>query len=717
MVKPIGGKCKKTKINPEETILTPPVEGVPLPNFSSFQMKKPLDSPESKPKKVEQTIGKPMPKLINETEESDKNAGGKIAIPRLPIAKMKQVSPKPLSQPRSKSRNQQKYKAIQPKPFAKSDVSHEGNEDNEVISSIDEQLKDIDYLTRERLISVSNVDKDALDDYLHGGNNSQEQEEELLRYFNNNAESAEVTEEKIESVDDEHSNGSKSDKLSQLRLLLEQNLSPAVVPNEVQRNVVVKNEKHTIPPSLLMRCNPTSAERRRVSFETSVLEDTVPPSPNTRRKNFSFTPISPGPHSPSGIQSKPSSTNASPFVSPRNTPVPRAKTICHTVTSYAAAQQKNCKKVTKTRSSVLKNEPDLFMEQSTDPLPPKQFIPPLNTLPKCNLPMSAPPSPMLACKKPQLAQNSNILQKLLDPAAKPPYISDYDKNNIQDVGQIMTTQDYSTTPTFRSQSVPLHQMTSFKPLISPCLPTTPQTQFNFNFDNDPITTNPTTEFTEFETFPDSDMLNNGLNNDNINQILNILDTTPNNPDENVQSRNVFTFPDTNITTVPRFNELPIIQHTNMENQKPVRSQSIEEHIVDLDLQNIRQQKFGQMSRSVPSTPLPYNNITKLELNLNNNQINQVFDCEKTLHEEQDYLLNGQPVVKKKFIVPNNNDIINENNTFPSTLGFMVNENINDKLCFQNQQNFNARRNLNSLLEQDFGESNDFTTVPNINSGS
>lgn len=675
--KPTGGKCKKTKISPINTaddtspLASQSIDGFPLPNFSSFQ-KKQL-SPDSKI-----MIPKMNESFDIETDVKPNDAG-KIPIPRLQNMKLKPMaspSKNILQPPRSKSRNQQKYKAIQPKPY-KCDtvVAQEGStqvDSNDVISSIDEeQLKDIDYLTRERLISVSNVDKDALDDYLHGDNNSQEQEEELLQYFNNAP--------KNEVKEDERSNGSKSDKLSQLRLLLEQNLNP-MLPDVHQKGVLMKDEKH-----FLSRMQMPSV-KRRVSFETSGLEETVPPSPNTRRKNFSFTPISPGPHSPSGLHSKPSSTNASPFVSPRNTPVPRAKTACHTITSFASQQKIIPSKKHTKRVNVLKTDTEMYMEP--EPLPQgKQFITPLNILPKCNLPMSAPPSPMLTCKQ-KVTQPSNLLQKLLDSNSKVPYVPDYEKNDIpnQDVQQILTTS------TFRSQSVPLHQMASFKTLMSPCVPTTPQTQFNFNFDNNAIPApTPVQEFSDFESFADTDMLNNGLNNENINQILDILDTTQNN-EENVQTENVFTFPNANITP---FNELQpgIIQHSGMENPKPARSQSIEEHIVDLDLQNMRQQKFGQISRSVPSTPLPFK---KLEINLNNNQIRDVFDCEKTLNAEQDYLLNGQPV-KKKFIVANEM----ENASFPPSMGFIMNE------------NGNFERNLNPLLEQDFNEPDDFTTVPNM----
>nr|CAD7585502.1 unnamed protein product [Timema genevievae] len=141
-------------------------------------------------------------------------------------------------------------------------------------------------------VSIGCLEKDALNDYFHGGNNSQEPEEELMRYFQHH--NSPCSEEVYEAVKQTLSNSEeiskgtsftvKSDELSQLRLLLEQH------------------------------------------YQDGSHSRTVPPNPNTS----SFTPISPGPYSPVGVHrvssnSKPSSANASPFVSPRNTPVPRSR--------------------------------------------------------------------------------------------------------------------------------------------------------------------------------------------------------------------------------------------------------------------------------------------------------------------------------------------------------------------------------------------------------
>lgn len=178
-----------------------------------------------------------------------------------------------------------------------------------------------EHFTRERLASVGSVDKDAMDEYL-GTNNSQEHEEELLKYFKNN---------NLGENDPEN-----YAKLSQLRQLLEQNgIAEPKLELVTSKRSIIKPDIKNSPQVTCIRQNNipsnmyNSTTRRRVSFETPVQEETVPASPNTRRKNFSFTPISPGPLSPNGRQSKCSSTNASPFVSPRNTPVPRVRTSTH----------------------------------------------------------------------------------------------------------------------------------------------------------------------------------------------------------------------------------------------------------------------------------------------------------------------------------------------------------------------------------------------------
>jgi len=217
-------------------------------------------------------------------------------------------------------------------------------------------LQDTPVFKDERLRTI---DTDALDDYLNGGNNSQEQEEELLQYFQQSSSSSSDMETGVVSSDTDQI--SRSDKVSQLRLILQQNLKGSTVTADlvpatvVRQNVATEkrdsSQKHNlILPTLLNHPNPGNT-RRRVSFETSVIEhvqeaatpsvaNTVPQSPNTRRRIFNFTPISPGPHSPiNGRASKSNSANASPFVSPRNTPVPRSRSNLQAGSSRSRGQK------------------------------------------------------------------------------------------------------------------------------------------------------------------------------------------------------------------------------------------------------------------------------------------------------------------------------------------------------------------------------------------
>ncbi|XP_066592993.1 uncharacterized protein [Prorops nasuta] len=206
------------------------------------------------------------------------------------------------------------------------------------------------------------IDTDAFDDYLNGGNNSQEQEEELLQYFQQSSSSSSDVEASIISAEPDHV--SRSDKVSQLRLILQQNLKSSTIHQPIEliptaiirQNIMVdKREvppKHTLITPTLVNHHNQSSTRRRVSFETNVVEhsqdsagtsatNTIPQSPNTRRRIFNFTPISPGPHSPiNGRASKCNSANASPFVSPRNTPVPRSRSNLQAGCSRSRISQK-----------------------------------------------------------------------------------------------------------------------------------------------------------------------------------------------------------------------------------------------------------------------------------------------------------------------------------------------------------------------------------------
>ena len=386
-----------------------------------------------------QSVSEGGKQLVNPTAKLDSSPPSKLPIPRLnnqnkPAIKQLTnviIFPPILQQKLPKK----KYKPIQPKPEDTGDEKRdggnkeEGNKKHTEKASADAVQLAGGTKKEQSSVSIGCLEKDALDDYLHGGNNSQEQEEELMRYFqrqnssSSNEEPEGGTHREAPVSYFSTTDSSKSDKLSQLRLLLERNLNqaPGVVrdgpcnpaggrsaplisaetpssslsvedltdpspgtggvflPNSTAGNLATTAGPASASLSLLsQRCQNRTAgkpalllpslltsggthtslgSRRRVSFETSVVEHyqdgmhhttaSVPPSPNTRRRIFSFTPISPGPHSPLGphrTSSKPSSANVSPFVSPRNTPVPRSRhnsgqTVLNQNVSYLATHQ------------------------------------------------------------------------------------------------------------------------------------------------------------------------------------------------------------------------------------------------------------------------------------------------------------------------------------------------------------------------------------------
>lgn len=185
------------------------------------------------------------------------------------------------------------------------------------------------YFSRERLESVSQVSKDALDEYLGTSNSQEQQEEEIIKYLGNN----------------------DGDKLVQLRELLVQNC-PASSTSSAFTSASKNKQRNAQKSAQNMNA------KRRVSFDTTVQDDYS----FRRRNEVNFIPIS----SPNGgKQSMCSSANASPFVSPRNTPILRA--VKH-----------------RTSKPKLPNL-ELKLNHHHDPVEYR------NTM--VNLPMSAPPSP------------------------------------------------------------------------------------------------------------------------------------------------------------------------------------------------------------------------------------------------------------------------------------------------------------------------------------
>ncbi|XP_059622710.1 uncharacterized protein LOC132265926 [Phlebotomus argentipes] len=229
-------------------------------------------------------------------------------------------------------------------------------------------------LPRERVISICNMDKDALDDYLNGGDNSQEPEAELMQYFSGEMEAPSGKSGECESADlgqlqtsipllenyqlfsDGKGEGS-SNQINQLRQYLQQSLqtsgknssdSPVgnslnLYPGSASASLAMMSQRlmSTDVPGGSSREAVNlgrNAVRKKLNIATATTEATnsVPHSPNTRRRNFSFVPISAGPQSP---QIRTSSTTScrqtQTFVSPRVTPVTRRSFRGHCSTMMA----------------------------------------------------------------------------------------------------------------------------------------------------------------------------------------------------------------------------------------------------------------------------------------------------------------------------------------------------------------------------------------------
>lgn len=116
-------------------------------------------------------------------------------------------------------------------------------------------------------------------------------------------------------------------KISHLRILLEKSMTCGN-ENYIGKNEMALPQMNQIPSNNLQTSDVNTYQapigNNMMKIDTKLM-NRAPlhiQSPNTRTKYFSFTPISPGPQSPLKTPSTPS---ASPFVSPRNTPVPRSR--------------------------------------------------------------------------------------------------------------------------------------------------------------------------------------------------------------------------------------------------------------------------------------------------------------------------------------------------------------------------------------------------------
>ncbi|KAG5680101.1 hypothetical protein PVAND_009627 [Polypedilum vanderplanki] len=467
-------------------------------------------------------------------------------------------------------------------------------------------LKEDFILPRERFISICNMDRNALDTYL---NNSEEnsQDLELLQYFscedkNRNNEATEVIEEDLGPVTtsvpllenyqlsfNEANSGNKNDKqnekILQLRSMIEEkyNAPDSVIKNLLLKNPPQQQQQQQQPQQQVLQTNindqtelyPMSLNMSQkhldqttltgsnfhMNASASVVNSTVPQSPNTRRKNFSFVPIPTQSSRVKNINQNPIFKTAgptvnetvSPFVSPRVTPI-------------------NCK------------QPQIINVQSPNSLDTSKNIPVLGTNNNTAFcrptqfkvePNSAPPSPSMVnpnfTYSPQAHQQN---QFQFNPSIA-------QQQQPQGTG----SNNYNYPVESRSQSVPPH-----------C------TNNNSNNGN-------------------SVYGSNGSTFNNFSSACSSMAPTPAPSDYQE-------FSDTSILDIFNNEQPPLTSSIKMESNGDVISELLEtEELLNQNsntsdgeslLVGALRQNFNSISRSVPSTPLPYH-ATNGNYNNNNNR--------------------------------------------------------------------------------------------------
>lgn len=593
---------------------------------------------------------------------------------------------------------------------------------------------------------LGSIDSDALDDYLNGGNNSQEQEEELLQYFQQSNSSSSDVEANTITIDEQIS---RSDKVSQLRLILQQNLkggtvhAPDVLPTTIIRQNVEKREitqKHNlILPTLLNHSNQNNT-RRRVSFETNVIEhvqdsntitNTVPQSPNTRRRIFNFTPISPGPHSPiNGRASKSNSANASPFVSPRNTPVPRSRSNLQANSSRARVHKSLSRSISCSMPYTSKN--DTFVVPTSGPELVRQAS-------------STPQLPLISTKSSEVQVDSNSTQISVtkregqgsqctaflssDLAPQKQLLINYpSQENLQEIKNVyqknQPDQEISelfhnnkqfTNELYRSQSVPLHRMVN-PALMSPistqhCLSSFQSQSFNPSTNSSIAPTPVPSEFNDFGSIGQSEgpstyllddvdpnfisddqnflMSDKEITPENITNILNILD------EEGTQSLQIIPEQPTEEGLMENnsivLDALPN-SNLNLSEEDMLDPSNVLDIPVGGALQKIIQ------SRSYPNTPLPVpvSTYTPSYTEDSNGSRSYPSTPLHTVQSQETYQETNEPMLSS----PTLNSLNLHNET--------ANESTSNSLC----------RNVVDLLEANFlgetdTETNDLDTLGNF----
>lgn len=608
--------------------------------------------------------------------------------------------------------------------------------------------KHSEILNRERVISICNIDKHDLDDYLNEGN-SQEHEEELLQYFQHRANQAQQQAqanastsdnaaaflERGQDPHDDHSQG-KNEKISQLRELLAKNLknqsgsssqNMQIIPesqcslenshepppmkttvSEGAFRPLATNEPDMNGPTLTNQAalntnknNSTIPNQNGTSL--SYANDTAsnqmpgniggphlynghchnePQSPTTRTQQYEFVPISDECHSPGNFHSKSPlgfgqrgqsptkvnkqiivggslqtspishshSTAASPFVSPRNTPVPRSRLCPRPIPKHNGRKRRNplslgvadpCSK-----QFAIPND-QKFMSKA-------QLCGPV----KYCQPISAPPSPNIltqyknhmytSCPSGMSNGSNNLCLNFLPNApfrdhmnGDQPLSADPLSSEVSQFFQ--ESQVYRSGPdTFRSQSVPLKQGIGNMGLLS--------------YNNTPVGSVPPTpvpnEFCDFGSLADAcDISKAGLNRETLDKIYDAIDSS-NDVLSTSATQSILTSNDTlsngcdplpehqilsdeQLTSIiPSGDDL--LERSNQFNQSFTNDSAAADNVedflkransIEFDLTELVTEKNKYYtSRSVPSTPLPYKR-TAPNLQIDSRRSRELFTAE------------------------------------------------------------------------------------------
>ncbi|VVC95410.1 unnamed protein product [Leptidea sinapis] len=645
--------------------------------------------------------------------------------------------------------------------------------------------KHSEILNRERVISICNIDKHDLDDYLNE-NNSQEHEEELLQYFHPKDDRGAPTNvnatankndnflERSRDAHDEHSQG-KSEKISQLRELLAKNLKNQCGtttqnvssnqetqvsiqnPEEVNKQLnssegafkPVPNQDINVNESNIVNQNNVNGEKHCNStphengisavYNTDITQNALlnsvgsnlyngncinePQSPTTRTQQYDFVPISEGCHSPGNFNSKsplgfghrvnsPSKTNkpsimtgslqtspvshstaASPFVSPRNTPVPRSR-LCSRPIPKHNGNRKRRNPLTLGVGEACANNNRQFAIPTDQKFISKTSMS-CNASIKYSQPMSAPPSPNILSHYKYQSQMSvvpngvnniclftansfreNMNGETPHPLSADPLSSEVSRFFQEPIVNYRHGHDNS----FRSQSVPLKQAINNVGLLS--------------YNNTPVGSVPPTpvpnEFCDFGSLADCDISKAGLNPETLDKIYDAIDSSNEvlstatstsllNTSESL-TNGCDTLADQQILTEEQMSTfIPtsgnILDRTQFpdtfaNNSGP--SENVHEFLkrtnsVEFDIPGLESEKnkYYTSSRSVPSTPLPYKRVGP-NLQIDSRRSRELFSAEAFVN-----LSNG---ISSKS-VPSTPQLVEERSAFSySNRDFLINGN-------------------------------------------